>query len=31
VAGECILMYTHPTGVHLAHRWVNKLCGRLAS
>jgi len=23
VAGECILMYTQPTGIHRAHRWLH--------
>jgi predicted CoA-binding protein len=29
VAGECILMFAHPTSYHKAHRWVNKLLGKL--
>jgi predicted CoA-binding protein len=29
VAGECILMFARPTGVHNAHRWVWKLMGKL--
>jgi uncharacterized protein len=28
VAGECILMYARPTGVHRAHRWMWELLGR---
>lgn len=28
VAGECILMYARPRGVHRAHRWVNGIIGR---
>ena len=29
VAGECILMFAKPTGVHKAHRWVWKMVGKL--
>ena len=29
VAGECILMFAKPTGVHKAHRWVWKVMGKL--
>ena len=29
VAGECILMFAKPTGVHKAHRFVWKLIGKL--
>jgi uncharacterized protein len=29
VAGECILMFAKPTGVHRAHRWVWQLVGKL--
>jgi predicted CoA-binding protein len=29
VAGECILMFAKPTGVHKAHRWVWGVLGRL--
>jgi predicted CoA-binding protein len=29
VAGECILMFARPTGVHKAHRWVWGLVGKL--
>jgi uncharacterized protein len=29
VWGECILMYTHPTGFHKAHWWMRALTHRL--
>jgi predicted CoA-binding protein len=29
IAGECILMFARPTGVHKAHRWVWKVLGKL--
>jgi uncharacterized protein len=29
VAGECILMFAKPTGVHKAHRWIWKMVGKL--
>ena len=29
IAGECILMFAKPTGVHNAHRWVWKVLGKL--
>ena len=29
VAGECILMFARPTGVHKLHRWVSQLVGKL--
>jgi predicted CoA-binding protein len=29
VTGECILMFTHPTGVHKAHRWLRGMFGGL--
>jgi predicted CoA-binding protein len=29
VAGECILMFAKPTGVHKAHRWVRRVLGKL--
>lgn len=29
VAGECILMYAGPTGIHSAHRWLRQLTHRL--
>ena len=29
VAGECILMFARPGGVHKAHRWVRGLFGKL--
>lgn len=29
VAGECILMFTKPTGVHRVHRWMRQLFGRM--
>jgi hypothetical protein len=29
VAGECILMFAEPTGVHKAHRWVWQLLGKV--
>jgi predicted CoA-binding protein len=29
VAGECVLMFAKPTGVHKAHRWVWKVLGKL--
>jgi len=29
VAGECILMFARPTGVHKLHRWVSRLAGKL--
>jgi predicted CoA-binding protein len=29
IAGECILMFAQPTGVHNVHRWMRKLVGRL--
>ena len=29
VAGECILMFARPTGVHKAHKWVWGLLGKL--
>ena len=29
VAGECILMFTKPTGVHRIHRWIRRACGTL--
>lgn len=29
VAGECILMFADPRGIHRVHRWINKACRRL--
>jgi uncharacterized protein len=29
VAGECILMYAKPTGIHKAHRWVWNVLGKI--
>jgi uncharacterized protein len=29
VAGECILMFASPTGVHRAHKWVWGLLGKI--
>lgn len=30
VHGECILMFAEPAGfIHRAHRWINKVCGKL--
>jgi uncharacterized protein len=29
VAGECILMFAKPTGVHRAHQWIWGLMGKL--
>jgi predicted CoA-binding protein len=29
VAGECILMFAKPTGLHKVHRWVSQLVGKL--
>jgi predicted CoA-binding protein len=29
VAGECILMFAGPTGVHRAHRWLRQVTHRL--
>ena len=29
VAGECILMFARPTGVHKAHRWVWRMIGKI--
>jgi len=29
IAGECILMFAKPTGVHKVHRWVWKVMGKL--
>lgn len=29
IAGECILMFAKPTGVHKAHRWISKVMGKL--
>jgi uncharacterized protein len=29
VAGECILMFARPTGIHRAHRWLRGVTGRL--
>jgi predicted CoA-binding protein len=31
VAGECILMFAAPTGIHKAHRWVWKVLGKIAA
>jgi predicted CoA-binding protein len=31
VSGECILMYTQPTGYHKAHRWLWQILGKLAA
>jgi hypothetical protein len=28
VAGDCILMFARPTGVHKAHKWVWGLLGK---
>lgn len=29
VAGECILMFARPTGIHKAHRWLRQVTHRL--
>lgn len=29
VAGECLLMFARPRGIHLVHRWINGLRGKL--
>ncbi len=29
VAGECILLFAKPTGVHRAHRWMRRVWGTL--
>jgi predicted CoA-binding protein len=29
VAGECILMFAKPTGLHKVHRWVSQLVVKL--
>jgi predicted CoA-binding protein len=29
VAGECILMFAEPTGVHKAHRWIWRRLGKV--
>lgn len=29
IAGECILMFAKPTGIHKAHKWVWALMGKL--
>jgi uncharacterized protein len=29
VAGECILMFARPTGIHRAHRWLRQVTHRL--
>ena len=29
VAGECILMFARPTGIHRAHRWLRQITHRL--
>ena len=29
VAGECVLMFASPTGVHKAHRWVWRMIGKI--
>ena len=29
IAGECILMFAKPTGVHKAHKWIWGLMGKL--
>jgi predicted CoA-binding protein len=29
VHGECIMMFAKPTGIHLFHRWINGLFGKL--
>ena len=29
VAGECILMFAQPTGIHKAHRWLRQITHRL--
>ena len=29
VAGECILMFAKPKGIHKAHRWLREVFGRL--
>ena len=29
IAGECVLMFAKPTGVHKAHKWVWALMGKL--
>jgi predicted CoA-binding protein len=29
VAGECILMFAHPTSYHRVHHWIRRLTGQL--
>jgi len=29
VAGECILMFAQPTGIHKVHRWLRQITHRL--
>lgn len=29
IAGECILMFAKPTGIHKAHHWIQGVFGRL--
>ncbi len=29
VAGECVLMFAHASGVHKVHRWLRQVTGRL--
>ena len=29
VAGECVLMFAHPTGYHHVHRWLWRMLGKL--
>ena len=29
VAGECVLMFASPTGVHKAHQWVWRMIGKI--
>jgi uncharacterized protein len=29
VAGECILLFARPSGIHRAHHWVRRVCGTL--
>lgn len=31
IAGECILMFANPTGIHRAHRWLRGVTQRLAT
>jgi uncharacterized protein len=29
IAGECILMFARPSGIHRAHRWVWSMLGKI--